>query len=152
MVYQPTLILSYGPTTPPAPHIPCDVTSRFLNPYFTVRFDGMTDEESAPLIGRVTRLATRPSNVYTHQWLEGDVLMWDNRTFFFLFFVFFGFFPVAVIVFSRSFVLHLLFFNERCDCNCALLPSIWSCYIPNYNTSLFATFAVTAAPPSPPTS
>jgi hypothetical protein len=90
MVYQPPLTLSYGPTTPPTPHIPCDVTSRFLNPYFTVRFDGMTDEESAPLIERVTGLATLPGNVYTHQWLEGDVLMWDNRTFFSAFF--FGFF------------------------------------------------------------
>jgi taurine dioxygenase len=43
------------------------------------RFDGMTEEESAPLIDYLVRHATRPEFVYRHQWRKHDVLAWDNR-------------------------------------------------------------------------
>lgn len=43
------------------------------------RFDGMTEEESRPLIDYLNRHATRPEFVYRHQWRENDVLIWDNR-------------------------------------------------------------------------
>lgn len=51
----------------------------FINPHFTLRFDGMTDEESAPLLGYLYEVATRPEHVYRHRWVSGDVVMWDNR-------------------------------------------------------------------------
>lgn len=46
----------------------------------TSHFDGMTRAESAPLIQYLCRHATRPQNVYRHQWQSGDLVCWDNRT------------------------------------------------------------------------
>lgn len=43
------------------------------------RFDGMTEEESQPLIDYLVRHATRPEFVYRHQWRANDILAWDNR-------------------------------------------------------------------------
>jgi taurine dioxygenase len=51
----------------------------FVNPSFTIGFDGMTREESAPLLEFLYDHATRPENVYRHAWRRGDVVMWDNR-------------------------------------------------------------------------
>jgi taurine dioxygenase len=44
------------------------------------RFDGMTAAESQPIIDYLCQHATRPENVYRHQWQVGDLLLWDNRT------------------------------------------------------------------------
>ncbi|PPR61739.1 MAG: Alpha-ketoglutarate-dependent taurine dioxygenase [Alphaproteobacteria bacterium MarineAlpha4_Bin2] len=46
----------------------------------TSHFDGMTRSESAPLIRYFCEHATRPENVYRHQWRVGDLVCWDNRT------------------------------------------------------------------------
>jgi len=43
------------------------------------RFDGMTEEESKPLIEYLNRHATRPEFLYRHQWRKHDILVWDNR-------------------------------------------------------------------------
>lgn len=43
------------------------------------RFEGMTQEESQPLIDFLVRHATRPLFVYRHSWQPGDLLIWDNR-------------------------------------------------------------------------
>jgi taurine dioxygenase len=43
------------------------------------RFDGMTEDESRPLIDYLNRHATRPEFVYRHQWRKDDILVWDNR-------------------------------------------------------------------------
>jgi taurine dioxygenase len=43
------------------------------------RFDGMTEEESRPLIEYLVRHATRPEFVYRQQWRKDDLLAWDNR-------------------------------------------------------------------------
>jgi len=43
------------------------------------RFDGMTEEESRPLIDYLNRQATRPECVYRHQWRQHDIVVWDNR-------------------------------------------------------------------------
>jgi taurine dioxygenase len=43
------------------------------------RFDGMTEEESRPLIDYLNRHATRPEFVYRHAWRSNDILAWDNR-------------------------------------------------------------------------
>ncbi|MDD9878560.1 MAG: TauD/TfdA family dioxygenase [Magnetovibrio sp.] len=51
----------------------------FVNPYFTRRFDGMSTEESAPLLDYLYARATRHENIFRHNWRAGDVLMWDNR-------------------------------------------------------------------------
>jgi taurine dioxygenase len=43
------------------------------------RFEGMTEEESRPLIDYLNRHATRPEFVYRHQWRANDIVAWDNR-------------------------------------------------------------------------
>ncbi|MFY0610830.1 MAG: TauD/TfdA family dioxygenase [Hyphomicrobiaceae bacterium] len=43
-------------------------------------FKGLTRDESQPLIKQLCAFATRPENVYRHQWQVGDLVMWDNRT------------------------------------------------------------------------
>ena len=43
------------------------------------RFDGMTEEESGPLIDYLVRHATRAEFLYRHQWRKNDILAWDNR-------------------------------------------------------------------------
>jgi taurine dioxygenase len=42
-------------------------------------FEGMTPEESQPIIEFLLRHATRPQFVYRHQWQPDDLLIWDNR-------------------------------------------------------------------------
>lgn len=42
-------------------------------------FEGMTPDESKPLIDYLIRHATRPQFGYRHRWKANDVLMWDNR-------------------------------------------------------------------------
>ncbi|RZL90171.1 MAG: TauD/TfdA family dioxygenase, partial [Variovorax sp.] len=41
--------------------------------------EGMTDEESRPLLDFLYEHSTSPDNVYRHMWQQGDVVMWDNR-------------------------------------------------------------------------
>lgn len=43
------------------------------------RFEGMTDEESLPLLQYLYDHSTSPDNVHRHHWHNGDVVMWDNR-------------------------------------------------------------------------
>lgn len=43
------------------------------------RFDGMTEEESEPLIDYLVKHATRPEFVYRHPWRKNDIVIWDNR-------------------------------------------------------------------------
>lgn len=43
-------------------------------------FDGLTREESTPLVDYLCRHATRHENVYRHTWRPGDLVCWDNRT------------------------------------------------------------------------
>ena len=43
------------------------------------RFDGMTDQESQPLIQYLNQHATRPEFVYRHRWKANDIVVWDNR-------------------------------------------------------------------------
>jgi taurine dioxygenase len=42
-------------------------------------FEGMTREESMPLLDYLYRHCTQPDNIYRHMWKVGDVVMWDNR-------------------------------------------------------------------------
>ena len=43
------------------------------------QIEGMTDEESRPLLDFLYEHSTNPDNIYRHMWQEGDVVMWDNR-------------------------------------------------------------------------
>jgi taurine dioxygenase len=52
----------------------------FLNPIYTTRLDGMSEAESAPVLAKLYRHATRPEFCCRHRWQAGDLVVWDNRT------------------------------------------------------------------------
>ena len=51
----------------------------YVNPGFTLRFDGWTDEESAPLLQYLFRHMSKPEFTYRFQWAPGSLAFWDNR-------------------------------------------------------------------------
>ena len=52
----------------------------FVNPGFTLRFDGWTVEESEPLLQYLYRHAARPEFTCRLQWKNGSLAFWDNRS------------------------------------------------------------------------
>jgi len=52
----------------------------YVNPGFTVRFEGWTEEESRPLLDYLYRHAVRPEFTCRFQWREGSLGFWDNRS------------------------------------------------------------------------
>ena len=53
--------------------------SLYVNPGFTLRFDGWTAEESEPLLKFLYGHITRPEYTYRHRWGDGGMAFWDNR-------------------------------------------------------------------------
>jgi taurine dioxygenase len=51
----------------------------YVNPAHTVRFDGMTQEESAPLLERLFAHQVRPEFTCRVAWRPGTLAIWDNR-------------------------------------------------------------------------
>ncbi|HEX3178035.1 MAG TPA: TauD/TfdA family dioxygenase [Methylomirabilota bacterium] len=51
----------------------------YVNVAHTVRFDGMTEEESAPLLDYLFRHQTRPEFGCRFRWRPGSIALWDNR-------------------------------------------------------------------------
>lgn len=51
----------------------------YVNPGFTLRFAGWTDEESRPLLDYLYRHAVRPEFCCRFQWADGSLAFWDNR-------------------------------------------------------------------------
>lgn len=52
----------------------------YVNPGFTVRFDGWTKEESQPLLQFLYQHAARPEFTCRLQWRNGSLAFWDNRS------------------------------------------------------------------------
>ena len=51
----------------------------YVNPGFTVRFDGWTELESEPVLKFLYQHAARPEFTYRFQWAPGSLAFWDNR-------------------------------------------------------------------------
>ncbi len=51
----------------------------YVNVAHTTRFAGMTEEESAPLLGYLFRHQTRPEFTGRFRWQSGSLAIWDNR-------------------------------------------------------------------------
>jgi len=51
----------------------------YVNPIFTLRFEGWTDAESKPLLEYLYRHAARPEHTCRFTWRPGSIAMWDNR-------------------------------------------------------------------------
>jgi taurine dioxygenase len=52
----------------------------YVNPGFTVRFAGWTEQESEPLLRYLYQHAARPEFTYRFQWASGSLAFWDNRS------------------------------------------------------------------------
>lgn len=51
----------------------------YVNLAHTARFDGMTEEESRPLLELLFRLQVRPELTCRFRWQVGSLALWDNR-------------------------------------------------------------------------
>jgi taurine dioxygenase len=51
----------------------------YVNPGFTLRFEGWTAEESRPLLEYLYRHAARPEFCTRFVWQNGSIAFWDNR-------------------------------------------------------------------------
>lgn len=51
----------------------------FVNGNYVFRFDGWTEQESAPLLAYLYSQIGRAEHTYRHRWQPGDLIMWDNR-------------------------------------------------------------------------
>lgn len=51
----------------------------YVNPTYTVRFEGWTMAESAPLLRFLFEHAAKPEFVCRFRWREGSIAFWDNR-------------------------------------------------------------------------
>ncbi|MGQ0674825.1 MAG: TauD/TfdA dioxygenase family protein [Rhodospirillales bacterium] len=52
----------------------------YVNIAHTVRFEGMTEEESVPLLGFLFRHQVRPEFTCRFRWAPGSLAFWDNRS------------------------------------------------------------------------
>jgi taurine dioxygenase len=51
----------------------------YVNPGFTIRFSGWSDEESRPLLEYLYRQATKPEYTCRFHWQKNSLALWDNR-------------------------------------------------------------------------
>jgi len=51
----------------------------YVNPAFTVRFDGWTQEESMPLLMQLYAHCMKPEFAHEFVWRPGSIAFWDNR-------------------------------------------------------------------------
>ena len=54
--------------------------SLYVNPGFTLRFEGWTDDESRPLLEFLYRHAAKPDFCCRFAWQNGSLAFWDNRS------------------------------------------------------------------------
>lgn len=52
----------------------------YVNPGFTLRFEGWTEEESRPLLDYLYQHAVRPEFTCRFRWRVGSLGLWDNRS------------------------------------------------------------------------
>ena len=53
--------------------------SLWINPTYTIRFDGMNDQESQPLLDYLNDLVTEERFICRVNWKRNSLVMWDNR-------------------------------------------------------------------------
>ncbi len=60
-------------------HRPTGRKALFCSPTYTTRLEGMTAEESQPILSMLYDHFARPEFTIRQRWQDGDLLMWDNR-------------------------------------------------------------------------
>lgn len=61
-------------------HEPSGREALYVNPGFTLRFEGMTQEESQPLLAFLYRHCERPEFSMRYRWQPRTLGIWDNRS------------------------------------------------------------------------
>ena len=51
----------------------------FVHPDVVTHIEGMTQEESRPILNYLAAQVSKVENTYRHQWQVNDLLFWDNR-------------------------------------------------------------------------
>jgi len=52
--------------------------SLYLSPNHTISIENMSEDDGRALFDALLNHALRPESIYTHEWRNGDVLIWDN--------------------------------------------------------------------------
>ena len=52
----------------------------YVNPGFTLHFEGWTLEESVPLLGYLYQHAIKDDYQFRLKWEDGTMALWDNRS------------------------------------------------------------------------
>ena len=52
----------------------------YVNPYHTLRIDGMTVRDSDALLDEIFAWCERPELQWRHSWRMGDTIIWENRS------------------------------------------------------------------------
>jgi taurine dioxygenase len=60
-------------------HRPTGRKALFCSPTYTTRLEGMTADESRPILDMLYAHMARPEFTIRQRWHPGDLLMWDNR-------------------------------------------------------------------------
>lgn len=61
-------------------HDDCRRKALYVSEMTSVAIEGMTEEESRPILQYLYDQSVVPENVYRHRWRVGDTMMWDNRS------------------------------------------------------------------------
>lgn len=54
--------------------------SVYVNPQFTLRIDGLNEDESEALLKLLFEAVHTPEFQFRHRWREGDIVFWDNMS------------------------------------------------------------------------
>jgi len=54
-------------------------TALFVSPGYTIGIEGMSEDESTPLLESLYQHQKKPEFIYRHRWQPGMLLVWDNR-------------------------------------------------------------------------
>jgi taurine dioxygenase len=52
----------------------------FVSEGFTTNIVGLPEDESQQILAELYAHSVRPENIHRHQWLDGDMVFWDNRS------------------------------------------------------------------------
>lgn len=54
--------------------------SLYVNPGYTTRIEGYTEDESHALLDEIFTHVLRPEHIFAYRWEANDLLIWDNRS------------------------------------------------------------------------
>ncbi|ERK10119.1 Taurine dioxygenase [Serratia fonticola AU-AP2C] len=73
-----TVPASTHPTVVVHPHTRRE--SLYINPGYTTRISGYSEEQSSALLAELFEFVLTPERIFNYQWQVNDLLIWDNRS------------------------------------------------------------------------